>query len=74
MNVYKYAKRHAEKQLDIELILDSDNAVFSKTCRRLLMVHWLAWYYYFSGIGRRDVAKQKMANFIYEVKQLSKSR
>lgn len=74
MNVYKYAKRHAETQLDIELILDSDNGVLGKTCRRLLMVHRLAWYYYFSRLGNRDLAKQEMANFIYEVKQLPKSR
>lgn len=73
MNVYKYAKRYAETQLDLELILDIDN-VGSKACRRLLMVHWLAWYIYFSRLGRRDVAKEEMKNFIWEVKQLPKCR
>lgn len=74
MNVYKYAKRHIETQLDIELIFDIDNGVLSKPSRRLLMVHWLAWYFHFSRLGRRDVAKQQMENFIYEVKQLPKCR
>lgn len=71
MNVYKYAKRYPEKQLDVLMILDAFKGNDCKPKRRLLMVHWLAWYYYFSRVGNMDAAKHQMRLFIHELKMLS---
>lgn len=67
MNVYKYAKRHAENHLDLNLILDAHGGDITKGELRLLMVHWLSWYYHFSRRGSRGVAKENMSLFISEL-------
>lgn len=70
MNIYKYAKRHADRRLDLSLILDSHRECESKSKSRLLMVHWLAWYYKFARMGYKDAAKDNMRYFIAELKEI----
>lgn len=70
MNIYKYAKKHAERRLDVSLILAAHRGCKSKSEIRLLMVHWLAWYYHFARAGNKDAAKDNMRYFISEVCQL----
>lgn len=71
MNIYKYAKRHADGRLDISLILAAHRGSHTKSECRLLMVHWLAWYYHFVQAGDMDLAKRNMRNLIEEVMFLS---